>query len=191
MLKEILSISGKPGLFKLISQGKNMFLAESLTDKKRIPVYPRDKVVSLGDIAIYTDDEDIPLSVVLTNIKTKESEKQIQFSANIQPAELREYFKTVLPEFDEERVYPSDIKKIMNWYNLLISTGITDFEKKETEEPAEGDAPAEEAEKAKAEPKTKAKAKTAAKTTTKAPEKSAAKTVTKAAPTKAYKRTKV
>ena len=191
MLKEILSISGKPGLFKLISQGKNMFLAESLTDKKRIPVYPRDKVVSLGDIAIYTDDEDIPLSVVLTNIKTKESEKQIQFSANIQPSELREYFKTVLPEFDEERVYPSDIKKIMNWYNLLISTGITDFEKKETEETAEGDAPAEEAEKVKAEPKAKAKAKTAAKTTTKAPEKSAAKTVTKAAPTKAYKRTKV
>ncbi len=139
MLKEILSISGKPGLFKLISQGKNMFLAESLSDSKRVPVYPRDKVVSLGDIAIYTEDEDIPLSVVLTNIKVKENEKTIQFNSNIQPAELRAYFETVLPEFDKERVYPSDIKKIMNWYNLLINSGITNFEKKEREENVEGD----------------------------------------------------
>ena len=189
MLKEILSISGKPGLFKLISQGKNMFLAESLLDKKRVPVYPRDKVVSLGDIAIYTDDEDIPLSVVLTNIKTKENEKQIQFNSNIQPSELREYFKTVLPKFDEERVYPSDIKKIMAWYNLLITSGITDFEKKEAEETAEGDAPVE-SEKVKAEPKAKA----AAKTSTKAPAKAAAKTSAKTsakAPTKTRTRTKV
>ncbi len=139
MLKEILSISGKPGLFKLISQGKNMFLAESLADNKRVPVYPRDKVVSLGDIAIYTEDEDIPLSVVLTNIKIKENENPIQFNSNIQPSELRAYFETVLPEFDKERVYPSDIKKIMNWYNLLIKSGITNFEKKEKEEVVEGD----------------------------------------------------
>ncbi|MDR3061768.1 MAG: DUF5606 domain-containing protein [Dysgonamonadaceae bacterium] len=139
MLKEILSISGKSGLFKLVSQGKNMFLAESLSDKKRIPVYPRDKVVSLGDIAIYTEDEDIPLSVVLTNIKIKENEKPIPFSPNIQPTELRAYFETVLPEFDKERVYPSDIKKIMSWYNLLVASGITDFEKKEEGEEIEGD----------------------------------------------------
>ncbi len=139
MLKEILSISGKPGLFKLISQGKNMFLAESLADKKRVPVYPRDKVVSLGDIAIYTEDEDIPLSVVLTNIKIKEKEQPIQINSNIQPSELRAYFETVLPEFDKERVYPSDIKKVMGWYNLLIKSGFTNFEKKEKGEAAEGD----------------------------------------------------
>ena len=187
MLKEILSISGKPGLFKLISQGKNMFLAESLSDKKRVPVYPRDKVVSLGDIAIYTDDEDIPLSVVLTNIKAKENEKQIQFNSNIQPSELREYFKSVLPAFDEERVYPSDIKKIMGWYNLLITSGITDFEKKETEDAAEGDASVE-SEKVKAEPK--AKAKVATKTATNAVAKTSGKTAAKA-PTKTRQRTKV
>ncbi|MDR1369743.1 MAG: DUF5606 domain-containing protein [Dysgonamonadaceae bacterium] len=139
MLKEILSISGKPGLFKLISQGKNMFLAESLVDQKKIPVYPRDKVVSLGDISVFTEDEDIPLYVVFTNIKIKENEKPIQFSSSIQPSELRSYFETVLPEFDKDRVYPSDIKKMMNWYNLLINSGITDFEKKENGEEAAGE----------------------------------------------------
>ncbi len=133
MLKEILSISGKPGLYKLISQGKNMFVAESLTDKKRVPVYPRDKVVSLGDIAIYTEDEEVPLSTVLTNIKIKENGAPIDFSPSIQPTELRAYFEQVLPAFDQERVYPSDIKKVMGWYNLLIKEGVR-FEKEENEE---------------------------------------------------------
>ncbi len=138
MLKEILSISGKPGLFRLVSQGKNMFLAESLSDKKRIPVYPRDKVISLGDIAIYTEnDEEEPLSVVMTNIKNKENGQPAGLGSGAQPAELRAYFATVLPAFDKERVYPSDIRKIISWYNLLITSGVTDFEKKEEERVAE------------------------------------------------------
>jgi hypothetical protein len=127
MLKEILSVSGKPGLFKLISQGKNMFVAESLLDHKRIPVYMRDKVISLGDISIYTDAEEVPLGEVLTKIKEKENGQQVEYSASITPEELKAYFETVLPNFDKERVYPSDIKKMMAWYNLLVKEGLTDF----------------------------------------------------------------
>ncbi|GHS96338.1 hypothetical protein FACS189421_01240 [Bacteroidia bacterium] len=127
MLKEILSVSGKSGLFKLISQGKNMFVAESLLDHKRIPVYMRDKVISLGDISIYTDDEEVPLAEVLTKIKEKENGQAIDYSASITPDELKAYFETVLPNFDKDRVYPSDIKKMMAWYNLLVKEGLTDF----------------------------------------------------------------
>lgn len=133
MLKKVLSISGKPGLYKLVSQGKNMYIAESLADKKRIPVYTRDKVVSLGDIAIYTEAEEVPLSSVLTKIKEKEAGNKIVYDPKIQPSELRIYFESVLPEFDRERVYPSDIKKIMNWYNILVTAEMTDFEAVEEE----------------------------------------------------------
>ncbi len=131
MLKEILSVSGKPGLFKLVSQGKNMFVAESLIDQKRIPVYARDKVVSLGDIAIYTEDDEVPLYQVLSSIQAKENGAPIVINSSIQPEELKAYFETILPDFDKDRVYPSDIKKIMNWYNLLIKFGFTEFKKKE------------------------------------------------------------
>lgn len=135
MLKKVLSISGKPGLFKLVSQGKNMYIAESLVDNKRIPVYARDKVVSLGDIAIYTVEEEVPLSLVLSNMKIKEDGKEIEMKSKNQPSELRSYFSEVLPEFDKDRVYPSDIKKILNWYNILLKAGLSDFDAKEEEEP--------------------------------------------------------
>ena len=131
MLREILSISGKPGLYKLISQGKNMFIAESLIDKKRIPVYMRDKAISLGDISIYTNDDEVPLSLVLNNIKNKEAGKPIEYDKSIKPDELRAYFAEILPDYDKERVYPSDMKKAMSWYNLLVKEGITNFDKKE------------------------------------------------------------
>jgi len=130
-MKKILSVSGKSGLFKMVSQGKNMLIAESLIDQKRIPVYTRDKVVSLGDISIYTDTEEVPLPQILTKIKEKENGKPIDFNPSIRPEELKSYFAEILPNFDREKVYPSDIKKIMNWYNLLINTGNTDFETKE------------------------------------------------------------
>ncbi|MDR0231942.1 MAG: DUF5606 domain-containing protein [Dysgonamonadaceae bacterium] len=134
MLKEILSVSGKPGLFKMVSQGKNMYIVESLLDGKRVPVYARDKVVSLGDIAVYTETEELPLATVLNNIKIKESGAAIDMKSNIQPAELRTYFEQILPEYDKDKVYPSDMKKIMGWYNILLNAGITDFEKVEQEE---------------------------------------------------------
>lgn len=128
MLKTILSISGKPGLYKLVTQGKNMLIVESLIDKKKIPAYAKDKVISLGDIAIYTETEEEPLYKVLTSIKEKEEGKAC--SCNAQKAnseELREYMAGILPNFDRERVYPSDIRKLITWYNLLIKAGITDF----------------------------------------------------------------
>jgi len=145
MLKEILSVSGKPGLFKLISQGKNMFIAESLIDHKRIPVYMRDKIVALSDISIYTDEEDVPLGKILQQVKEKENGQTINFDpAVITPEELKLWFATVVPNFDKGRVYPSDIKKLMLWYNLLIKENLTDFieeeeaeEQKETEENTE------------------------------------------------------
>lgn len=140
MLKTILSISGKPGLFKLVSHGKNMLIVESLADKKRVPAYAKDKVISLGDIAIYTDDAEVPLHEVLTRVKTKENGQKASISPSAKPDELRAYFAEILPDFDRERVYPSDIKKLISWYNLLIGAGITDFT---PENPATGETPEE------------------------------------------------
>ncbi|MCC8198090.1 MAG: DUF5606 domain-containing protein [Tannerellaceae bacterium] len=142
MLKTILSISGKPGLFKLVSHGKNMLIVESLVDQKRIPAYAKDKVISLGDIAIYTDEAEAPLHEVLTSIKNKENGANTSLNpTGAKPEELRAYLTEVLPNFDRERVYPSDIKKLLAWYNLLIANGITEFTpeetKPETEQPEE------------------------------------------------------
>jgi len=147
MLKEILSISGKPGLFKLISKGKNIFIAESLIDQKRIPVYSRDKVVSLGDITLYSNDGDVRLAQILLAIKQKENGDAIDFSPSITTEELRTYFSQVFPDFDRDRIYPSDIKKVMNWYNLLVKSGLTEFEEeveKSEEEPLGNEPPEEE-----------------------------------------------
>lgn len=128
MLKTILSISGKPGLYKLESHAKNMLIVESLIDKKKIPAHAKDKVISLGDIAIYTEEGETPLYEVLNSVKEKENGEV----ASINPTkastdELRAYFAEVLPNFDRERVYPSDIRKLLNWYNILIKAGFKDF----------------------------------------------------------------
>ncbi|MCD8270746.1 MAG: DUF5606 domain-containing protein [Parabacteroides sp.] len=141
MLKAILSISGKPGLFKLVSHGKNMLIVESLVDKKRVPAYAKDKVISLGDIAIYTNETEVPLHEVLTSVKNKENGAKVTVPSDTK--ELRTYFAEVLPDFDRERVYPSDIKKLLNWYNILIGAEITDFT---PEEPAAEEAQADNAE---------------------------------------------
>ena len=129
MLKTILSISGKPGLYKLISQGKNMLIVESLIDKKRQPAYGNDKIISLGDIAMYTDDEDVPLREVLAAMKKKENGAAVAMDLKkATPDELRNYLAEVLPTFDRDRVRNNDIKKLISWYNLLVSSGLTDFE---------------------------------------------------------------
>ena len=141
MLKTILSISGKPGLYKLVSQGTNMMIVESLTDKRRIPTYARDRIISLGDIAIYTEEEEVPLFKVLETIKEKEAGKPIPFNpSKAKATELEAYMAEVLPAYDRERVYINDIKKLFNWYNALLAAGITDFtaeEKSEEKEAAE------------------------------------------------------
>ena len=128
MLKNILSITGKSGLYKLISQGNNMLIVESLLDGKRIPTYARDKIVSLGEISMYTMGEDIALSEVLTNLGKKEEFKAVSFDPKkADNNQLHTFFAEVLPEYDRDRVYPSDIRKLIQWYNILIGAGITDF----------------------------------------------------------------
>lgn len=139
MQQTILAISGKPGLYKLVSRGKNNLIVEALdATHRRQPAFATDRITSLADIAMYTDSEDIPLMDVLENLKTLEEGKK----ASIDPKkasgdELREYFAQVLPEFDRDRVHNSDIKKLLQWYNILIENGITDF--KEEMKPTEGD----------------------------------------------------
>ena len=130
MLQTILSISGKPGLYKLVSRGKMNLIVEALDDThRRMPAFATDRVTSLSDIAMFTDTEDVPLWKVLKNLGEKEQLKPA--SLNYKKAsgnELRKYFGEILPDFDRERVHDSDIKKLIQWYNILINNGITDFE---------------------------------------------------------------
>ena len=137
MLKTVLSISGRPGLYKLVSQGKNMLIVEAIGTGKRLPAYAHDKIISLGDIAIYTLEEDLPLADVFESIKEKNNGKTVDVKAMKGDKEIREYFATVLPDFDDERVYTNDIKKVFNWYNILVEAGMTDFKPAETEETTE------------------------------------------------------
>lgn len=168
MLKTILSVAGKPGLYKLVSNGKNMIIVESLVDKRKLPIYARDKVVSLGDISIYTEADEVPLKEVFISIKNKENGSKASIATGAKPEELKKYLEEVLPTFDRERVYPTDIKKMISWYNILVAAEI-DFEIEEKEEEAETEA-AEKVEEVKSEAKKsdkgvkEPKAKTTAKT---------------------------
>ena len=136
MLKEILSVTGKPGLFKLVSQGKNMLIVESLIDGKRFPAYSKDKVVSLGDIAIFTETAEVPLGQVLESLKAKENGAVCSIDPKSDNDKLRKYMLEVLPNYDRDRVYPSDIRKLLSWYNILINAQITEFVVEEKEEEA-------------------------------------------------------
>lgn len=134
MLRTILAITGKGGLFKLVSRGNNMLIVESLLDGKRIPTYARDKIVALSDVSMFTTGDDVELPQVLTKVGEKEGLKPATIDAKkASNDELREWFRGVLPDFDEDRVYPSDIRKLIQWYNILINAGITDFLAKEEE----------------------------------------------------------
>ncbi len=135
MLKDILSIGGYSGLYKFISQGRNGIIVESLETKQRMNANTTAKISALEDIAIFTYEEDIPLKDVLKKIYDKENGKEAinhKSSAN----ELKSYMSEVLPEYDEDRVYVSDIKKLVNWYNILQKFELLDFSK-ETEEAKE------------------------------------------------------
>ena len=125
MLNTILAIAGKPGLYKLISQAKNMLIVETVSaDKKRMPIYASDKVISLGDIAMYTDKDEVPLTTVLEAIKVKENGGVTAIDYKKASAEeLAEFMAAVLPDYDRDRVHNSDIKKLIQWYNILIATG--------------------------------------------------------------------
>ncbi|MBQ8712498.1 MAG: DUF5606 domain-containing protein [Prevotella sp.] len=139
MLQTILAISGKPGLYRLVSRAKNSLLVEALDEThKRMPAFATDRITSLADIAMYTDNEDVPLYKVLTALKELEQGKPVQFDYKKADSDtLRDYFAKVLPDFDRDRVHNSDIKKLLQWYNILVAAGITDFE--EAMAPTEGD----------------------------------------------------
>lgn len=187
-LTGIIAISGKPGLFKVLAQGKNNIIVESLEDKKRVPAYASDRISALDDISIYTYDEDKPLKEIFISIFEKEKGKET-ISHKEDQNKLKAYLIEILPNFDQERVYSSDIKKIFQWYNLLLKAGAlvmeeeakeeaADTEKKEKKAPAkkaaakkdaDTDAAEEPAKEKKAPAKKAAAPKAAAKTTAKAP----------------------
>jgi dephospho-CoA kinase len=139
MKQTILAISGKPGLYKLVSRAKNSLIVEALDDShKRFPAFGTDRITSLADIAMFTETEDVPLMKVLASMRDLEKGKTASVNfKKATPDELHKYFSKVLPDWDQERVQNSHIKKLIQWYDILIKAGITDFE--EEMAPTEGD----------------------------------------------------
>lgn len=140
MFERILTISGKPGLYRLLSSGRNMIIVEMVdASKKRVPVHNTDKVVMLDDIAIYTDTEEVPLREVFAKIYEKEN-AVLPFDLKMAtPEELVAYFEEIMPDYDRERVYLTHIKKMYSWYNILVANGIVDFPTPEEETEAEAE----------------------------------------------------
>lgn len=137
MLKEILAITGKPGLFKIVSHNGKTLIVEELGTGKRFPVSARERVVSLGDIAMYTESEDKPLGEILDAIFTKREGKEVDVKDLVVSKGLKESFENYLSDFDKERVHDSDIKKLYTWYNLLVKNGFTKFTEEEIKEEEE------------------------------------------------------
>ncbi len=177
MLKDILSISGYGGLFKYVSQGRNGIIVESLEDNKRMPAHASAKVSALEDISVFTETDDMPLKDVLKAIFEKENGGPA-INHKSADADLKKYFASVIPNYDKERVYNSDIRKIINWYNILQKHSLLNFDEKPEEKPEEK---AEDKSKEIAEAKPKTKAKPAAKEENK---KEPAKAAPKKKPTK-------
>ena len=139
-LSNILAIAGKPGLFKLVSQTKAGAVVESLLDGKRTPAFKNDKISSLSEICMFTTNEDYPLSEVFRNIYNKENKGEVSIDfKKVSTRELYAYFSEVLPDMDEERVYPSDVKKALSWYNLLLSKDLVDGEQDKVRKEMESD----------------------------------------------------
>ena len=132
-LEKILSISGKPGLYDLKTQTRNGFVAESLLDGKRITVNMRSNVSLLSEIAIYTYSEEVPLRQILQAIKEKEDGAATSVSHKDSKNQLESYFREIVEDYDEDRVYASDIKKVVQWYNLLQKKEMMDFSEPEEE----------------------------------------------------------
>lgn len=136
MLETILAISGKPGLYRLVNRGNRSLIVETLdAQKKRMPAFGTDKIISLADIAMYTDEEEVPLRQVLKNIYDMEGGKTTSLDyRKATNQELTDFMAKALPNYDRDHVYTSDMKKLIQWYNILVENGITDFEEKQPEE---------------------------------------------------------
>lgn len=142
MLETVLAISGKPGLYRLVSRGNRSLVVETLdAQKKRMPIFGTDKVIALTDIAMYTDEEEVPLRQVLKNIFDKQEGKKLTLDyKKASKEELAAFMAEALPNYDRDHVYPADMKKLAQWYNLLVEAGETNFEEPkapEAEEAAE------------------------------------------------------
>ena len=129
MLREIISITGKPGLFRMLGHGNRRIIVEDITSKRRFPALERDKIISLGDISMYTTGKDKPLGEILDLVYAHQEGKEVDTKKPA--ADLRALFREILPDFDEERVHDSDIKKLFSWYNLLLGAGFTKFKEEE------------------------------------------------------------
>ncbi len=139
MQDTILAISGKPGLYRLVSQGRGMLIVETIdAAKKRVPAGARERVTSLNDVSMYTDTDDKPLMEVFQAISEKEGGKRTPLDhKKATPAELAEFMGAVLPDYDRDRVHDSDIRKLIQWYNILADGGYTQFIEKAEAEAAE------------------------------------------------------
>ncbi|MDR2906534.1 MAG: DUF5606 domain-containing protein [Bacteroidales bacterium] len=131
-LSEYFSIPGKPGIFKMLSQSKTGAVMESLIDGKRLPVFASDKISSLAEIGMFTTGDDVPLKTIFQSVFRKENGQQASISAKADNKTLQGWFSEVLPEWDKDRVYVSDIKKLVNWYNLLQSKNLIALEDEES-----------------------------------------------------------
>lgn len=161
-LSKIMAISGKSGLFKIASQSRGSIIVESLTDGKKFPVFATHRSSVLEDISMFTYTEDVPLKKVLWSIYQKEDGKEVSIDIKADGSVLKSYFESVLPDFDQERVYPSDIKKVLTWYNQLLAQDLISEPVEEESEEEKSEPEAEEPKEEKAEPK-----KTATKKSTK------------------------
>ncbi len=134
-LKDILAIAGKPGLFKMVGQTKNGVVVESLLDGKRFTAFVHERISSLEEISIYTETEDLPLKDIFRKIYDK-WEGKAAINPKSSPEDLKDFFLKAVPDYDEERVYPSDIKKVVRWYNLLHENDMLHFEEEDEEKEA-------------------------------------------------------
>lgn len=137
----ILSVAGKPGLYKLVSRAKMNLIVEAIDEThRRVPVFASDRVTSLADIAMYTNADDVPLMNILDAVLKKEDGKECSLNwRKCSKNELHEYFASVLPDYDRDRVHDSDIKKLLQWYDILVKNGVTDFVNEEEEKAADAD----------------------------------------------------
>ncbi|MBE0651363.1 MAG: DUF5606 domain-containing protein [Bacteroidales bacterium] len=139
-LSKILSISGKPGLYKLVGEAKSNLVVESLIDGKRGPAFPHERISSLKEISIYAANEDVPLKEVFKNLHEIQNGKPVENVKNMDSNSLKALFEKVLPDYDKDAVYTSDMKKVFGWYNILLNKDLLDFsEEEENKEEAKED----------------------------------------------------
>ena len=134
MLKGIIAITGKPGLYKLLSRGRNSLIVEALATGKRMPSHAHEKVVSLPDVTMYAERGDVPLPEVLESLKTVAEGQPVDLKGFADDSAVRDFFGKVLPDYDRDRVYNTDMRKLFNWYNKLIAAGSEEFVEKEKAE---------------------------------------------------------